>query len=61
MTGRTPDASASAPAAHPYRPDIDGLRAVAIALVVAHHAFPRFVADGFTGIDVFFVSPAWRP
>ena len=38
-----------------YRPDVDGLRAVAIAAVVAYHAFPGAVRGGFTGVDVFFV------
>ena len=38
-----------------YRPDIDGLRAVAIILVVAFHAFPRIITGGFVGVDVFFV------
>ena len=38
-----------------YRADVDGLRAVAIAAVVAFHAFPAAVRGGFTGVDVFFV------
>jgi peptidoglycan/LPS O-acetylase OafA/YrhL len=38
-----------------YRPDIDGLRAVSILLVVAFHAFPPAVSGGFVGVDVFFV------
>ena len=38
-----------------YRADVDGLRAVAIAAVVAFHAFPGAVRGGFTGVDVFFV------
>ena len=38
-----------------YRPDIDGLRAVAIAAVVVFHAFPAAARGGFTGVDVFFV------
>lgn len=41
---------------HPrYRPDIDGLRAVAILAVVAFHAFPKFINGGFIGVDIFFV------
>lgn len=38
-----------------YRPDIDGLRAVAVLSVVAFHAFPEWVHGGFVGVDVFFV------
>ena len=38
-----------------YRPDIDGLRAIAILSVVAFHAFPSHVQGGFVGVDIFFV------
>src|SRR5437870_160606 len=38
-----------------HRADIQGLRAVAVLLVVAAHAGVRFGAGGFVGVDVFFV------
>lgn len=38
-----------------FRRDIQGLRAVAIILVVLFHAWPRLLPGGFTGVDIFFV------
>jgi peptidoglycan/LPS O-acetylase OafA/YrhL len=38
-----------------YRPDIDGLRAVAVLAVVAFHVSPTLFAGGFVGVDIFFV------
>ncbi|MGN0917630.1 MAG: acyltransferase family protein [Oxalobacter sp.] len=40
-----------------WRPDIDGLRALAVFAVFAFHAFPKikFLKGGFVGVDIFFV------
>jgi peptidoglycan/LPS O-acetylase OafA/YrhL len=38
-----------------YRPSIDGLRALAVLLVIGFHVFPQAITGGFTGVDVFFV------
>jgi len=36
------------------RPEIQGLRAAAVALVVVHHLWPAALPGGFVGVDVFF-------
>lgn len=38
-----------------YRPDIDGMRALAVISVLIFHAFPGRLPGGFVGVDIFFV------
>lgn len=38
-----------------FRADIQGLRAIAVALVVIYHLWPQHFTGGFLGVDVFFV------
>jgi peptidoglycan/LPS O-acetylase OafA/YrhL len=56
--GRRPDAaraSAMKEAGARFRPDIEGMRAIAIVSVLLCHAGVPFLAGGYVGVDVFFV------
>jgi peptidoglycan/LPS O-acetylase OafA/YrhL len=38
-----------------HRPDIDGLRAVAVIAILLFHFDERWLPGGFVGVDIFFV------
>ena len=38
-----------------FRPDIQGMRALAVVMVVVYHLHPAWLPGGFAGVDVFFV------
>jgi len=49
------DESGTAPEDRPFRPDVEGMRAVAILLVVLYHSGVSALSGGYIGVDVFFV------
>ncbi len=49
------DESGTSPGDRPFRPDVEGLRAVAVLLVVLFHSGVSGVSGGYIGVDVFFV------
>lgn len=42
-----------------YRPEIDGLRALAVIMVVLFHTDIPYLTGGFVGVDVFLSCPAF--
>ncbi len=49
------DEAGTAPSDRRFRPDVEGLRAVAVLLVVFYHAGLSWLSGGYIGVDVFFV------
>ena len=49
------DEAGSPPGDRAFRPDVEGLRAIAILLVVFYHAGLSRLSGGYIGVDVFFV------
>ena len=56
-TSRQPagEKPAGEPKQREFRPDIQGLRALAVGMVVFYHLYPSLMTGGFAGVDVFFV------
>ena len=40
---------------HPYYPSLDGLRAIAVGIVLAAHGGVPYFRSGGVGVDTFFV------
>ena len=55
MSDSHPGRGAGTAPRHRFRPDIEGLRAVAVLPVLAYHVSPSVAPGGFVGVDVFFV------
>ena len=49
------DEAGTPPADRSFRPDVQGLRAIAVGLVVFYHADSSRLTGGYVGVDVFFV------
>ena len=49
------DEAGTAPGDRQFRPDVEGLRAIAVLLVVLYHAELPRLTGGYVGVDVFFV------
>src|SRR5580698_6326674 len=49
------DEAGTAPGDRAFRPDVEGLRAVAILTVILYHAHVFPFTGGYIGVDVFFV------
>jgi peptidoglycan/LPS O-acetylase OafA/YrhL len=55
LTSTRPEGRAALAADRTFRPDVQGLRAIAVSLVVVYHLYPSALPGGYIGVDVFFV------
>jgi peptidoglycan/LPS O-acetylase OafA/YrhL len=55
LAAELPQQARSKPSERRFRPDIEGLRAFAVAMVVLYHAGAGWLPGGYVGVDVFFV------
>ncbi|HTR94610.1 MAG TPA: acyltransferase family protein [Trebonia sp.] len=55
VTGQTGEQPREIAKGRGFRPDIQGMRALAVAMVVIYHLHPSWLPGGFAGVDVFFV------
>ncbi|WP_277246274.1 acyltransferase family protein [Micrococcus terreus] len=49
------DVPVASPKRRSFRPELQGLRALAVGLVLLYHLWPQRLSGGFVGVDVFFV------
>ena len=55
ISSPSPPTSGRAAAGQRFRPDIEGMRAIAVGLVLLFHGFEEPFTGGYVGVDVFFV------
>ncbi len=54
-SAETADEAGTAPGDRRFRPDVEGLRAIAVIVVVLYHGGIPWLHGGYVGVDVFFV------
>ncbi|HEX7160833.1 MAG TPA: acyltransferase family protein [Trebonia sp.] len=55
LSAKAEAATGEKPKGRGFRPDIQGMRALAVGMVVIYHLYPSLLPGGFAGVDVFFV------